>query len=500
MRARRSMLSSLLALASAWGSCLAAAPGCVATDASPRPASSRLLRLDDADLHLEEAVTVRFDSPGEWRGRAWVGLFRADTVRGKAANGKELAYKYVEDLPERSWPLSAPTAAGNYEFRLQDDTGEVDRVAFSVRLHTEGACLEIVGDDRAYPGTPIRARYRTPSSYAPRAWIGVFRADTPRPHAEANNQEIGYQYLEASHSGVYEAQAPAEPGSYELRLYERAHFVTAVPFEVALLRGAASLSVEAVRVHPRRKVNVAFTAPKFFPPNAWVGVFRADTPRAYEEANNKELSYQKLTGKTEGRLEFTSPGRPGHYEFRMLDLRHEVVALPFQVAHLAGGTSLEVLAVEPEVEVRFRAPGHFDTRAWVGVLPAEAPHGYEANNLEDSYQYLEGRTEGTLKFRRPHLEKSWEVRLFDRAWDGNDGLLEVLAIPLRPGARAAVPADPAPAPKSVRAPPDRMSLAGDAPEEAEGAAGVDELRDDLDTSALEAELAAILTRHGVRHR
>jgi hypothetical protein len=445
-------------------------------------------------LHLEEVLRCTLSLPEELKGRAWVGMFRRETVHGKKANGKEMSYRYLKDLKDGSWSPKAPLAEGNYQLRLQDDTGEVDRLDFSVRLQKEGSCLEIVGPDRLYPGTLLKIHFQVPGTYHPRAWIGIFSTETPRPHKEANGKELSYHYLNKVHRGVDETMVPKKPGSYEARLYERSHFVRAVPFEAAVLRGNASLSVENVVLHPKAKFQVQFTAPEFFPKRAWIGIFKAQTVHGLK-ANSKELSYKYLEGRTGGNLEFNAPGKAGSYQLRLQDGLGEALFLPIRVTHLSEGAFLEVLSLEPKVRIQYRVPEHFGARAWIGILSAGAPHGNAANTKEVSYAYLGNKKQGVMELPNPGKVGAWQVRLFNPAWDGAEPLEEVLSIPLQPGSRGAAPRDPPRSSGAVRAPGEKLFLK-DASSEG-SAEGGPEVRDDLDTSKLEAELRQILLDHDV---
>ena len=52
------------------------------------------------------------------------------------------------------------------------------------------------------------------------------------------------------------------------------------------------------------------------------------------------------------------------------------------------------------IAVHFEAPAVLGSKAWIGVIPSNIPHGSENENdrHDVSYQYLRGQTSGTLKF------------------------------------------------------------------------------------------------------
>jgi hypothetical protein len=75
-----------------------------------------------------------------------------------------------------------------------------------------------------------------------------------------------------------------------------------------------------------------------------------------------------------------------------------------------------------ELEVRFRAPAGYPRDAWIGVVPAETPHGSETVNDEAdlSYVHLENRTSGTVVLPVPPRPGEYDVRMHDTDADGRE--------------------------------------------------------------------------------
>ena len=65
-----------------------------------------------------------------------------------------------------------------------------------------------------------------------------------------------------------------------------------------------------------------------------------------------------------------------------------------------------------QIQVTYRAPAGLDRSAWIGIIPSNIPHGdEEVNDAHDvTYQYLEGRTSGTLMFTAPS-SGYWDLRM-----------------------------------------------------------------------------------------
>jgi uncharacterized protein YoxC len=75
-----------------------------------------------------------------------------------------------------------------------------------------------------------------------------------------------------------------------------------------------------------------------------------------------------------------------------------------------------------EIQVSFVALSTFASNAWVGIIPSDIPHGSEAvNDQHDlSYQYLNGRTSGTLVFKAPTPNGSYDLRMHDTDSNGQE--------------------------------------------------------------------------------
>lgn len=94
---------------------------------------------------------------------------------------------------------------------------------------------------------------------------------------------------------------------------------------------------------------------------------------------------------------------------------------------LGGGTatlSVDKAEVDPgeTLTVQFTAPGGYDAKAWVGIVPSAVAHGSEATNDQNdiTFQYLEKRTQGTLTFKAPDKPGSYDIRMNDSDSDGRE--------------------------------------------------------------------------------
>jgi hypothetical protein len=71
------------------------------------------------------------------------------------------------------------------------------------------------------PGDTINLVYMAPAGLPSDAWIGIIPSAVPHGTEEVNDQnDVSYQYLKGTTSGIMEFIAPSAPGSYDLRMNE----------------------------------------------------------------------------------------------------------------------------------------------------------------------------------------------------------------------------------------------------------------------------------------
>ena len=150
-----------------------------------------------------------------------------------------------------------------------------------------------------------------------------------------------------------------------------------------------------------------------------------------DEATNDQydLEYEYLDNRTSGVLVFTAPDKPGSYDFRMHDRNDggvEVAYVSFTVvsAEMKPTLNINKRSYYPREDmiVSFTASSYYQSNAWIGIIPSHVPHGSEAtNDLYDiSYQYLDGKTSGTLIFQAPDTPGSYDLRMHDTDSGGNE--------------------------------------------------------------------------------
>jgi len=79
--------------------------------------------------------------------------------------------------------------------------------------------------------------------------------------------------------------------------------------------------------------------------------------------------------------------------------------------------SMDKLEFAPgeSITVNFVAPPGLPEDAWIGIIPSDIPHGEESvNDQHDiSYQYLDGKTSGTMTFSAPTAPGAYDFRMHD---------------------------------------------------------------------------------------
>jgi hypothetical protein len=66
------------------------------------------------------------------------------------------------------------------------------------------------------------------------------------------------------------------------------------------------------------------------------------------------------------------------------------------------------------IHVHFEVPSSFSDSGWVGLMPAEVPHGiWDSGYDYVSFEYLNGRRTGIIEFIAPDALGSYDIRIYD---------------------------------------------------------------------------------------
>jgi hypothetical protein len=196
--------------------------------------------------------------------------------------------------------------------------------------------------------------------------------------------------------------------------------------------GAPHLRLDRGVFAPGETIVVHFTAPPNLPEDAWVGLVPSGVPHGNEAVNDEQdVAYETLGGRTSGTIEFAAPMRPGPWDVRMnasdaggRELASATFAVQGEQQSGPPRVWLEAGSVPAgaPLEIRFTAPAAFSEDAWVGLVPTLTAHGSEAvcDEVDVAYEYLQGRTSGTITLTAPDHPGPWDVRMFDTDAEGRE--------------------------------------------------------------------------------
>jgi outer membrane protein OmpA-like peptidoglycan-associated protein len=295
------------------------------------------------------------------------------------------------------------------------------------------ATLEL---DRAVfvPAEVIEVRLKGAGGLVDGAWVGIIPSEVTHGSEAVNDEnDVAYEYLDGRADGTLMFTAPSDEGDYDLRLSDgEGREVASVSFKVrAGTSGKAKLELGATVFNPGDSIQVRFVTPVQYSEGAWVGIIPSEVPHGSEDVNDEhDVAYEYLGGKTSGVLTFAAPDKPGAYDLRMHDTDNngrEVASVSFRVRApdlSRASLAIDVSEVAPgeEIVVHFTAPEGLPENAWVGLIPAVVEHGDESRNDEHdvTYEYLNKRTTGALRFLAPSAGGAYDFRMHDSDSEGHE--------------------------------------------------------------------------------
>ena len=307
------------------------------------PTTLATLELDKTTFVPNEKFQVRFTAPASFPTNAWVGIIPSDVPHGDEAvnDNNDVDFRYLEGQTSGALTFTAPQTPGSYDLRLNDGEGkEVASVTFTVAVPTGDVQPTLQLDKTTFaPNEEFQVRFTTPTWYPTDAWVGLIPSDVPHGDEAVNdNNDVDFRYLEGQASGALTFTAPHAAGSYDLRLNDGAgKEVASVTFTVAVPAGGIqpTLQLDKTIFAPGEEIRVRFTAPAWYPTDAWVGLILSSVPHGDAAVNDdNDLDYHYLEGQTSGVLIFTAPDTPGSYDLRMNDTvsdGKEVASVTFEV-------------------------------------------------------------------------------------------------------------------------------------------------------------------------
>jgi hypothetical protein len=389
------------------------------------------LGLSKTSFAAGASVTVSVTLPQNRHYRnPWVGLFRL----GLAAEGgavladNRLEYKHT-DL-HSPLTFTAPAWPGRYAFRVfdRDDWFYIlDAIEFEVEVRPAPGALTLA-KKKYVVGEPMTVTVNLPADrYYSNAWVGLFRADEAVAQGGAGFDRERLTWHRAGNGGPIEFTAPAWPGLYEFRVFDRDDWfyrLDAVAFEVEVtpVPGALALPRTKYVVGESMEVTVKLPPNRYYG-NAWVGLFRADSaePRGGGGFERNRLHWERVGDG--GAIAFQAPAWPGEYEFRVFDrddwhYRLDAIAFSVEVTPTPDALQLpkqQFIVGEPiAINVTLPPNRHYGN-AWVGLFRADAAEPRGGSGIERNRITWERVGDGkNIAFRAPAWPGRYEFRVFDR--------------------------------------------------------------------------------------
>jgi len=216
---------------------------------------------------------------------------------------------------------------------------------------------------------------------------------------------VTYQWLQGKTAGTLTFIAPSTAGTYEFRMFLNNTWEKLVTSNTITVGSVISLTVSPTSVSPGQTIIVTFSGA---PGNLkdFVAMYRTGV-------GDKEgyVTYQWLQGKTTGTLTFTAPSTAGTYEFRMFRNNTWFKLGTSNVVTVGQGANLKAspnsVVAGDQLTVTFSgAPGNLKDFVALYRTGVGDKEGYV------TYQWLQGKTTGTLTFTAPSTAGTYEFRMF----------------------------------------------------------------------------------------
>ena len=203
------------------------------------------------------------------------------------------------------------------------------------------------------------------------------------------------------------------------------------PEPIKFINGGVGLMLDKADYRMGEDIHVLFSAPEGLGTNAWIGIIPANIAHGSESVNDQhDLTYQYIKNRKSDVMTFVAPRKPGLYDIRMHNTDNdgvEIAFAQFRVLDESGAKQMlrlkkTIFSPGEEIEVAFMAEKHFKKNAWIGILPSNIKHGSEAHNdkYELTYQYIDGKLSGVMKFKAPAKPGKYDFRMHDRDDSGKE--------------------------------------------------------------------------------
>lgn len=163
------------------------------------------------------------------------------------------------------------------------------------------------------------------------AYVSIYKAGS------SHDAYMSWSYLEEGSSQLT-FEAPAEPGSYEMRLYNKDHeytdetFVMSVPFTVSMQKqGKISLEKSAYKANQEISITVTEITEEMERAGAYVSIYK-------KSAKHNEYGVYEYVKAGSSVVKLTAPNLNGEFEMRLYSINHNytdesfVMSVPFTLS------------------------------------------------------------------------------------------------------------------------------------------------------------------------
>jgi hypothetical protein len=335
----------------------------------------------------------------------------------------------VKGIADKQLACIAKAGCGGYYTarNMNDLLLAVSHVSRTVKLKKGALDLE---KNTFVPGEAIRLAFSTEEEYTEKGWIGIIPSEIPHGDENTNDQhDLDYRYLQGQRSGVYDFDAPSKPGKYDFRLHDtndNGKEIAHISFTVIPTQGSLSLSQK--EYFPSEAITVSFNSDMKLSKKAWIGILPANITHGDESQNDQyDLDYRYLNGQSTGSVKFRAPGQPGKYDFRLHDTDDngkELASVSFEVIPVSGSLSLlkSTAITNGKIEVQLQEAAQLSSKAWIGLIPSDIPHGDESRNDQHDldYKYVRSGDNQVYSFLAPSKTGSFDFRLHDTDDNGSE--------------------------------------------------------------------------------
>ncbi|MCX6674477.1 MAG: right-handed parallel beta-helix repeat-containing protein [Methanothrix sp.] len=174
---------------------------------------------------------------------------------------------------------------------------------------TELAGAELKMEQRTYlPDSDVNVEYVAPGNFS--GWVGVMGTDQASGSGRAGRRDMALSYQSlAGSSGMLKLKAPADKGSYILRMYNitSGEEMTSLNFNVAI----PTIMAAPASVNTCELITINYTgAPGY--ENDWIAMYESGS------TDTRYISRQYLDGKENGTVILEAPDT-GSYNFRIFE-------------------------------------------------------------------------------------------------------------------------------------------------------------------------------------